>query len=341
MAILSDVVGNVRALYAAGMRLGTLRDGTRDGKLVVVAPAGDRAVSATSVAPTLQFALDTWERARPGLEELAARLASDPAFGEPLDAAELLAPLPRAYEWVDGSAYPNHVRLVRRARGAEPPADLLTNPLVYQGGSGVLLAPTAPLILPDPAWGLDFEAEVAVILGDVKEGTRASEAEGAVRLVLIANDVTYRELVPAELAKGFGFFQAKPATAFSPFAVTPDELGNAWHDGRVFMRLRSTLNDEVLGDVETGPEMHFSFFDLVAHIAKTRAFAPGTILGSGTVSNAARERGVSCLVERRALETIERGAPATAYLKSGDRLRIELFDEGGRSPCGAIEQVVT
>jgi fumarylacetoacetate (FAA) hydrolase len=323
------------------MRLATLRDGSRDGALVVVAPAGDRAVSAASVAPTLQHALDTWERSRNDLEALAERLTTDPAFGEPLDVTQLAAPLPRAFEWVDGSAYPNHVRLVRQARGAQPPADLLTNPLVYQGGSGVLLGPTSPLKLPNPGWGLDFEAEIAVILGDVPEGTTAAEAASSVRLVLVANDVTYRELVAAELAKGFGFFQSKPATAFSPFALTPDELGSGWRDGRVFSRLRSTLNGALVGDVETGPEMHFSFFELIAHIAKTRAFSAGTLLGSGTVSNAARENGVSCLVERRALETIDFGAPKTAYLKTGDRIRIELIDPHGASLCGAIEQVVT
>ncbi len=322
------------------MRLATLRDGSRDGALVVVAKAGDRRASAVSVAPTLQRALDTWERSRDGLEALATRLETDAAFGEPLDVKELAAPLPRAYEWVDGSAYPNHVRLVRKARGAEPPADLLTNPLVYQGGSSVLLAPTEPITLGDPAWGLDFEAEIAVVLGDVARGTRAAAAERAIRLVMIANDVTYRGLVSAELAKGFGFFQAKPATAFGPFAVTPDELGAAWRDGRVFMRLRSTLNGAVAGDTETGPEMHFSFADLIEHIARTRAFAAGTVLGSGTVSNAAPERGVSCLVERRALETIAHGAPTTAYLKKNDRIRIELLDEHGDGPCGAIEQTV-
>ncbi|HTQ07678.1 MAG TPA: fumarylacetoacetate hydrolase family protein [Polyangiaceae bacterium] len=322
------------------MRLATLRDGSRDGALVVVAKTGDRCARAVAVAPTLQRALDTWERSLGGLEALAEQLETDAAFGEPLPVAELLAPLPRAYEWVDGSAYPNHVRLVRRARGAEPPADWRTNPLVYQGGSSALLGATAPLRLPDPAWGMDFEAEIAVILADVAEGTRAADAERCVRLVTIANDVTYRGLVAAELAKGFGFFQSKPATAFAPFAVTPDELGAAWRDARVFMRLRSTLNDVVVGDVDTGPEMHFSFADLVEHVAKTRAFAAGTILGSGTVSNAAPERGVSCLVERRAQETIDHGAPTTAYLKKNDRIRIELFDEHGRSPCGAIDQVV-
>jgi fumarylacetoacetate (FAA) hydrolase len=323
------------------MRLATLRDGSRDGALVVVAKAGDRRAAAAAVAPTLQRALDTWERSRDGLEALARRLEADAEFGEPLDVNELAAPLPRAYEWVDGSAYTNHVRLVRKARGAEPPADLLTNPLVYQGGSSVLLGPSEPIALGDPAWGLDFEAEIAVVLGDVARGTRAAEAERCVRLVMVANDVTYRGLVPAELAKGFGFFQSKPATAFAPFAVTPDELGAAWRGGRLFMRLRSTLNGVVVGDTETGPEMHFSFADLVEHIARTRAFSAGTVLGSGTVSNAAPERGVSCLVERRALETIQHGAPLTAYLKNGDRIRIELFDERGNSPCGAIDQLVT
>lgn len=323
------------------MRLATLRDGSRDGALVVVGPHGDRCARDAKVARTLQAALDDWDVVHPRLAELAAELARDPSYGSPLDVRELLAPLPRAYEWVDGSAYVNHIRLVRRARGAEPPADMLENPLVYQGGSSVLLAPTAPLVLPDTAWGLDFEAEVAVVLGDVPAGTTAAEAGRCVRLVLAANDVTYRSLVPAELAKGFGFFQSKPATAFAPFAVTPDELGAAWRDGRVHGHLRSTLNGTVVGDVETGPEMHFSFFELIAHIAKTRAFAAGTILGSGTVSNAASERGVSCLVERRALETLEHGAPLTAYLQKGDRIRIELLDDAGRSPTGPIEQVVT
>jgi fumarylacetoacetate (FAA) hydrolase len=292
------------------------------------------------VAPTLQAALDDWQRLEPALRALSARLGAEATFGAELDLTRLAAPLPRAYEWVDASSYLTHVRRVRKARGAEPPADLQTNPLVYQGGSSVLLGAREPLPLPDPAWGLDLEGEVAVILGDVAQGTSAADAERAVRLVTVANDATYRELVPGELAKGFGFFQSKPATAFAPFAVTLDELGSAWRGGRVFGRLVSTLNDAPLGSVETGPEMHFSFCDLVAHIARTRAFSAGTILGSGTVANSNPELGVSCLVERRALETIERGAPTTAYLKSGDRVRIELLGEGGASLCGAIEQEV-
>jgi fumarylacetoacetate (FAA) hydrolase len=322
------------------MRLATVRDGSRDGALVVIDPTGTRFTSASEVAPSLQAALDDWERVAPELALLAEALAHDPDGGEPLSISHLAAPLPRAYEWVDGSAYLNHLRLVRQARGAELPADALEVPLVYQGGSGVLLGPLAPLELPEPAWGLDFEAEIAVVLGDVAQGTTPQAASDTVRLLLLANDATYRNLVPAELARGFGFFQSKPATAFSPFAVTPDELGAAYHDGRVHLRLTTTLNDAVVGDVDAGPEMHFSFFDLIAHIARTRAFCAGTLLGSGTVSNADPERGVSCLVERRAKETLQFGAPQSAYLKKGDRLRIEMLDATGRSVFGAIEQVV-
>jgi fumarylacetoacetate (FAA) hydrolase len=323
------------------MRLATVRDGSRDGALVVIDPTGTRFTSAATVAPTLQAALDDWERAAPELEALSETLSHDPDGGEPLSVSHLCAPLPRAYEWIDGSAYLNHLRLVRRARGAELPADALEVPLVYQGGSGVLLGPLAPLELPDPEWGLDFEAEIAVVLGDVAQGTTREQAAGAVRLFVLANDVTYRNLVPAELARGFGFFQSKPATAFSPFAVTPDELGDAYRDGRVHLRLTTTLNDAVVGDVDAGPEMHFSFFDLVAHIARTRGFSAGTLLGSGTVSNADPARGVSCLVERRAQETVQFGAPKSAYLKRNDRLRIEMHDPSGRSIFGALEQVVT
>jgi len=322
------------------MRLATLRDGSRDGALVVVDPSGTRYAVASEVAPTLQGALDTWHVAESRLRALAETLARRPENGTPLDVADLAAPLPRAFEWIDGSAYLSHVRLVRKARGAEPPADLLETPLVYQGGSGVMLAPTAPLDLPDPAWGLDFEAEIAVVLGDVPLGTSAAQAGKHIRLLMLANDATYRSLVAGELARGFGFFQSKPATAFSPFAVTPDELGPAFREGRLHLRLQTRLNDTLVGDVSAGPEMHFSFFDLISHIAKTRAFVAGTILGSGTVANAAPERGVSCLVERRAAETIELGAPKTPYLIAGDKVRIEMLDGAGRSVFGAIEQVV-
>jgi fumarylacetoacetate (FAA) hydrolase len=322
------------------VRLATLRNGSRDGELIVVDGAARRFARAERVAPSLQAALDDWARAAPALTQLSSRLERGEVAAQPLEGTRLSAPLPRAYEWVDGSSYLHHVVLARRARGAAIPSDLETAPLVYQGGSGVLLAATDPLELPDEAWGLDFEAEVCVVLGDVPRGVRPDQAAPHVCLVMLANDVTYRNLVPAELEKGFGFFQSKPATAFSPFAVTPDELGPSFHDGRVLLRLRTTYNGVVVGDIETGPEMHFSFFDLIAHIAKTRSLTAGTILGSGTVSSRDRSRGVSCLVERRMLETLELGAPKTPYMTRGDTIRIEAFDASNRSVFGAIEQAV-
>ena len=322
------------------MRLASLRDGTRDGCLVVVARAGRHCARVPDIAATLQAALDDWSRAEPALRSVSARLETGELGGEAFDPLSAHAPLPRAYEWIDGSTYLNHVVLVRKARGAEPPPTLESEPLVYQGGSGTLLGPRDPLVLQDPEHGLDFESELAVVLGDVPRGTTAREAAELIRLVMLANDVTYRNLVPAELAKGFGFFVSKPSTAFSPFAVTLDELGPAFRDGRIYLRLKTTLNDAIAGDVETGPEMHFSFCDLVEHIAKTRSFTAGTIVGSGTVSNRDPERGVSCLVERRARETIDHGEPMTAYLKTNDKVTIEAFDGAGRSIFGSIEQTV-
>ena len=330
------------------MRLATWRDGTRDGALLVVAPDGRRFARASAIAPSLQAALDDWSRAAPALMALSGRLEAD--GGEPLDEALLDAgrlgpPLPRAYEWIDGSAFLDHVILARRARGATPPATLETDPLVYQGGSGVLAGPRDDLPFGDPRLGLDFEAEVAVILGDVPRGTPAGEAHQYVRLVLLANDVTLRNLVPDELAKGFGFFQSKPATSFSPFAVTPDELGDAWRDGRVHLPLRSTLTragsgETLVADPEAGPEMHFSFFDLVAHAARTRALGAGTILGGGTVSNRDRARGVSCLAELRARELVEHGVATTPFMGLGDRIAIEMRDRTGRDLFGRIDQRV-
>jgi fumarylacetoacetate (FAA) hydrolase len=322
------------------MRLATLRDGTRDGALLVVASDGRRAARAEAVAPNLQAALDDWARAEPGLRALAAGLERGNLPAEPLDPRQLAAPLPRAYEWVDASAFLNHVRLVRKARGAEPPPTLENDPLVYQGGSGAFLGPTDDIPLDDAAQGLDFESEVAVILGDTPRGTRAAEAERLIRLFVLANDVTLRNLVPAELAKGFGFFQSKPATAFSPFAITADELGPAWRDGRVHLRLRSIYNGALIGDPDAGAEMHFSFFDLIAHVAHTRAFCAGTVLGSGTVSNPDPARGVSCLAERRAIEMIEAGKANTAFMSVGDTIAIEMRDEDGRDLFGRIEQRV-
>lgn len=328
------------------MRLATLRDGSRDGSLIVVDRAGERFTRAheqgkdMSSFLTLQGALDDWDRAEPQLRDLALALERGAVSTERFDPSAVAAPLPRAYEWIDGSAYLNHIRLVRKARGVSPPEGLETDPLVYQGASGMLLGATDALMSPDPAWGLDFEAEICAVLGDVPLGTPARQGAPHVKLLMLANDVTYRNLVPAELAKGFGFLVSKPATAFSPLAVTPDELGDAYRDGRAYLRLRSIYNGEVVGDVETGPEMHFSFFDLLAHVTRSRALTAGTILGSGTVSNSDRARGISCLVERRTIETIEQGAVRTAYMRAGDTIRIEAFDEAGRSVFGAIDQRV-
>lgn len=325
------------------MKLATLRDGTRDGRLLVVKTgAKHTAVGVPAPEPwsTLQRALDAWDAAAPALGALAAKLASGEIDGVPIDFGRLAAPLPRAYEWIDGSAFLNHVILVRKARQAEPPPTLATDPLIYQGGSGDMLGPRDPIAVRDFAWGLDYESEVCVVLGDTPQGTTAATAAASVRLVMLANDCTLRNLVPTELAKNFGFFQSKPATAFSPFAVTPDELGDTWKDGRLHMRVRSTYNGEVIGDCDAGPEMHFSFFQLIEHIAKTRRFTAGTILGSGTVSNAERARGVSCLAERRMIETIEGGKPTTPFMAIGDRIQIEAVDASGESPFGVIDQTV-
>jgi len=322
------------------MKLATLEDGSRDGQLIVVNRAGTHQRSAVAVAPTLQWALDHWDTCRPRLAAIAARLELDAAGATALDATRLLAPLPRAYEWIDASAYINHIVLVRRARGAEPPPTLTTDPLVYQGGSGVLLGPRAAILLPDTAWGLDFEAEVCVVLGDVRRGTREDEAESTIRLIMLANDLSYRHLIPTELAKGFGFFNSKPATAFSPFAVSLDELGPAFRGGRLHGRVHCHVNGEQVGAVDAGVGMHFSFHELIAHIARTRDFTAGTILGGGTVSNADEQAGVACLAEKRSRESLALGAPVTRFLAPGDSVRIELFDDGGHSVFGAIDQKV-
>ncbi|MFY2560087.1 fumarylacetoacetate hydrolase family protein [Corallococcus terminator] len=322
------------------MKLATLKDGTRDGRLIVVKRDNSAYALATNVALTLQAALDDWDTKEPLLRALAAQLEAGAVQSRPLDQAALHAPLPRAYEWIDGSAYINHVLLVRKARNAEPPATLKTDPLVYQGGSGEFLAPTADIPLPDEAWGLDFESEVCVILGDTPRGTKAADADKHVKLLMLANDVSLRNLIPEELAKGFGFFQSKPATAFSPFAVTPDEVGPAWREGRIHLRLRSVLNGVQVGDTDAGPEMHFSFFELIQHLCKTRGYTAGTILGSGTVSNVDRARGISCLAEQRMIETIEEGKPKTPFMKPGDTIDIEMTGEDGQSVFGRISQKV-
>ena len=324
------------------MRLATIRDGTRDGRLAVVRRDGAACADARAVAPTLQAALDDWARAEPRLRRLAEDLDAGRAHSEPADPWRFHAPLPRAYEWVDGSAYLNHARLVRKARGAEPPPSLETDPLVYQGGSGVLLGPTEDIPLPDESWGLDFEGEVCAILGDVPRGTTAAGADPHLRLLCLANDLTYRNLVPGELEKGFGFFQSKPATAFSPFATTPDEAGPAWREGRLHLRLSVRWNGETVGDCDAGPEMHFSFRDLLQHLCRTRAFTAGTILGSGTLSNEDPARGVSCLQEKRVREVLASPdrKPRTRFMRAGDTVEMDMPDGEGRSLFGRIAQRV-
>mgnify|MGYP001055271621 FL=1 len=322
------------------MKLATLRDGTRDGSLIVVKSDGSAYASATDIAPTMQAALDRWDEVEPKLQARAAALEAGEVEGQPVDTTKLHSPLPRAYEWIDGSAYINHIVLVRKARNAEPPATLETDPLVYQGGSGVLLGPTEDIRVPNFDWGVDFEAEVAVILGDTPRGVSKEEAGEHVKLIMLVNDVTFRNLIPAELAKSFGFFQSKPATAFAPFAVTPDELGDAWKEGRIHLPLLTDYNGEKFGDPDAGPEMHFSFLDLIAHVAKTRSFTAGTILGSGTISNEDRSRGSSCLAEKRMLEKIDSGEFVTPFMKAGDTVHIRMLDEDGNNIFGSIEQKV-
>jgi fumarylacetoacetate (FAA) hydrolase len=312
------------------MRLATLRNGTRDGQPLVVRRDGDAVLDASAIVRSLQDALDRWEEVHPSLRALQAALDAGDVDGDPLDVARLGPPLPRAYEWLDASAFLAHVRRVRRARGAELPPSLLADPLLYQGGSGVLLGPTDDVPLADPSLGLDFEGEVCCILGDVPMGTRAEDALHRVRLLCLANDLTLRNLVPSELAKGFGFLQSKPATAFSPFAVTPDELGDAWRDGRVHRPLTVRWNGRVVGEADAG-EMHFSFGQLVEHAARTRALTAGTILGSGTVSNEDPARGWSF---------IALGAPQTRFLLPGDTVELELRDAAGRDVFGRISQKV-
>mgnify|MGYP001240520559 CR=1 FL=1 len=320
------------------MKLATLKNGARDGQLIVVSKDNKRYFEAK--CPTLQTALDNWDSESPKLNDIFSKLNADSKSGKPVDETKLHSPLPRAYEWIDGSAYINHVVLVRKARGAEPPETLKTDPLVYQGGSGVLLDPRQDIPLANAAWGLDFESEVAVVLGDTPQGTKAKDAHKYVRLVMIVNDVSLRELVPAELAKGFGFFTSKPASAFSPFALTPDELGEAWKDGRVHLPLITHYNGKKFGDPDAGPEMHFSFYDLIEHICKPRSYTAGTILGSGTVSNEDRKRGSSCLAEKRMIEKIDNGKITTPYMQVGETIEIEMFDKKGQSLFGKISQKV-
>jgi fumarylacetoacetate (FAA) hydrolase len=326
------------------MKLCTIDDGTRDGRLYVASRDGARLADASGIARTLQAALDAWEHCCPLLSALAESLDAEAVDAIPAHTVRFRSPLPRAYAWIDGSAYINHIVLVRKARGAEPPETLETDPLVYQGGSDTFLGPKDEIPLPNPAWGCDFESEVAVITGDVPLGVTQAEAAGHIRLLLIVNDVSLRNLIPAELAKGFGFFVSKPSSAFAPFAVTPDELEGHWRDGRVHLPLRTWLNGKLFGDPDAGAEMHFSFPQLIAHCAQSRALSAGTLIGSGTVSNRDRARGSSCLAERRMIEIIDGGAATTPFLQYGDRVRIAMAlpgqDPSGDGVFGAIEQVV-
>jgi fumarylacetoacetate (FAA) hydrolase len=323
------------------MKLATYRDGSRDGQLVVVSRDLSTAHYATGVATRLQAVLDDWNFLAPQLQDLYDALnggRSRHAFA--FEPARCMAPLPRAFQWADGSAYVNHVELVRKARGAEMPESFWTDPLMYQGGSDDLLGPTEPIVCASEDWGIDFEAEVAVVTGDVPMGATPEAALESVRLLMLANDVSLRELIPAELAKGFGFLQSKPATAFSPVAVTPDELGEAWQGGRVHLTLHTAWNGRTVGLCEAGPEMTFHFGQLIAHLAKTRRVRAGSIVGSGTVSNQDGARGYSCIAEKRATEKIESGAASTAYMRFGDSVRIEMKGRDGQSVFGAIEQRV-
>ena len=323
------------------MKLATLDDGTRDGRLLVVSRDHTRAAHADGIAPTLQAALDRWTSSEPELRALAARVEAGDAPGLiPTDGLRWRAPLPRAYQWVDGSAFLHHVRLVRRARGAEMPPSFLTDPLVYQGGSDAMLGPNDPISHADEAWGIDFEAEIGVITGDVPYGVQPAEALGHIRLLVLLNDVSLRHLIPAELAKGFGFFNSKPSTAFAPFAVTPDEVGDAWRDGRLHLDVRVDWNGESFGHPNAGVGMQFGFHDLIAHICRTRPLGAGAIVGSGTVSNDVDGVGSCCIAERRMIETIDHGAPRTEFMRFGDTVRIEVLDAAGRSVFGAIDQVV-
>ena len=327
------------------MKLASYKDGSRDGQLVVVSRDLGTAHYATGIATRLQAVLDDWNFLSPQLEDLYQSLNQTSHQGRPrhafaFDPRLCMAPLPRAYQWADGSAFINHVELVRKARGAEVPASFYTDPLMYQGGSDDFLGPRDDIRVPSEKMGIDFEAEVAVITGDIAMGTPPDEALEGIRLLMLANDVSLRHLIPAELAKGFGFFQSKPATAFSPVAVTPDELGRAWQGGRLHLNLESVWNGKRVGLCDAGPEMTFHFGQLIAHLCKTRNARAGSIIGSGTVSNTDWTRGYSCIAEKRAIETIESGAPKTEFMQFGDTIRIEMKGLDGTSVFGAIEQGV-
>jgi len=320
------------------MKLASLKSG-RDGELALVSRDLTRAFA---LPGTLQTALDHWAEVEPKLTALAAALDEDNvAKAAPFDVMQCAAPLPRAYQWIDGSAYLVHVELVRKSRGAEMPPSYRNDPLIYQGGSENFLGATEPVPIADESWGVDFEAEIAVVTDDVPMGVTADAARGHIKLVMLANDVSLRNLISAELAKGFGFLQSKSWTSFSPVAVTPDELGDAWNGGSIDLPLITTLNGTLFGQPNARTGMVFDFPQLIAHAAKTRPLGAGTVIGSGTVANEDRSTGSSCIVERRAIEVIETGSPKTPFLKFGDQMRMEMLDRDGRSIFGAIDQTIT
>ncbi|NHC60372.1 fumarylacetoacetate hydrolase family protein [Paenalcaligenes suwonensis] len=333
------------------MKLATLKQGGRDGTLIIVDRTLTRYTPVPQIAATLQAALDNWEQVEPQLQTVYDALnRNDVADAKPFDSNAVHSPLPRAYQWADGSAYVNHVELVRRARGAELPASFWTDPLMYQGGSDSFIGPRDDIPVPSEEWGIDLEAEIAVITGDLPIGATPEQTAGAIRLLMLVNDVSLRNLIPGELAKGFGFFQSKPASAFSPVAITPDELGDAWQDTKVHRPLTVHLNGKLFGNPDAGTDMTFNFAQLVAHVTKSREVEAGSIIGSGTVSNKQGNLhgssienggvGYCCLAEVRMYETIETGAPQTPFLKYGDTVKIEMLDAQGQSIFGAIEQRV-
>ena len=323
------------------MKLATYKDGSRDGQLIVVSRDLSIAHYASGIATRLQQLVDDWGFVSPQLEELSQTLNHGKArHAFAFEPNKCMAPLPRAYQWADGSAFINHVELVRKARKAEVPESFYTDPLMYQGGSDDFIGANDDIVCASTEFGIDFEAEVAVITGDVPMGTSPDAALEGIRLLMLANDVSLRNLIPTELAKGFGFFQSKPATAFSPVAVTPDELGDRWRSGRVHLNLESVWNAKRVGLCDAGPEMTFHFGQLIAHICKTRNVRAGSVIGSGTVSNKDWTRGYSCIAEKRAIETIEGGAPKTEFMQYGDTIRIEMKGADGMSVFGAIEQRV-
>ncbi|WP_133180672.1 fumarylacetoacetate hydrolase family protein [Shewanella decolorationis] len=323
------------------MKLASYNNGRRDGQLMLVSRDLTQTVAVPAIAHTMQQLLDGWDLLKPQLQELydalnEGKLPNAQAFDE----AKCLSPLPRAYQWADGSAYVNHVELVRKARGAEMPETFWTDPLFYQGGSDSFIAPKADIPLASEDWGIDFESEIAVITDDVPMGVSVENATAHIKLLMLVNDVSLRNLIPAELAKGFGFFQSKPSSSFSPVAITPDELGNRWEDSKVHLPLITHLNGELFGRPNAGVDMTFNFSQLISHVAKTRPLGAGAIIGSGTISNYDRSAGSSCLAEKRMLEVIADGKASTPFMRFGDTVRIEMLDDNGASIFGSIDQKV-